>query len=128
MSQKHFLLLIPMKSNRLLFAAVNMVNGIIVNGLGDVSMDNSHQQGNVLNMSSGNSAYVHPGSISSTGRQRVSQGTATSTHQAQLIGGGIAPTLFTTSVSSNSVRLLSNILVKFLQKMFGQISVSAVSR
>jgi len=77
-----------------------MVNGIIVNGLGDVSMDNSHQQAN-MNMSSGNSsAYVHPGSISSTGRQRVSQGTATSTHQAQLIGGGIAPTLFTTSVST----------------------------
>jgi hypothetical protein len=34
----------------------------------------------------------------------VSQGTATSTHQAQLIGGGIAPTLFTTSVSAISIK------------------------
>jgi len=76
-----------------------MVNGIIVNGLGDVAMDPAgHQQNSLLNMGGGN--YVHPGSISSTGRQRVSQGTATSTHQAQLIGGGIAPTLFTTTVST----------------------------
>lgn len=38
---------------------------------------------------------IHPGSISSTGRQRVS--TATSTAGAQLIGGGISPTLFTSN-------------------------------
>lgn len=44
---------------------------------------------------------IHPGSISSTGRQRVS--TATSTVGAQLIGGGISPTLFTSSQVENSV-------------------------
>ncbi|CAB3386195.1 Hypothetical predicted protein [Cloeon dipterum] len=76
--------------------AVNMVNGIMVNGLGDVSMETTHQPNSLINIGN-NTAYLHPGSIPSTGRQRVSQGTATSTHQSQLIGGGIAPTLFTTS-------------------------------
>jgi len=38
---------------------------------------------------------IHPGSISSTGRQRVN--TATSTVGGQLIGGGISPTLFTSN-------------------------------
>lgn len=46
----------------------------------------------------GSQPNIHPGSISSTGRQRI--GTATSTQAAQLIGGGIAPTLFTAQVSS----------------------------
>lgn len=46
---------------------------------------------------SGNQPNIHPGSISSTGRQRI--GTATSTQAAQLIGGGITPTLFTAQVS-----------------------------
>lgn len=44
---------------------------------------------------------IHPGSITSTGRQRAGPGpgTATSTGAAQLIGGGISPTLFTSPVS-----------------------------
>lgn len=44
----------------------------------------------------GSQPNIHPGSISSTGRQRI--GTATSTQAAQLIGGGITPTLFTAQV------------------------------
>lgn len=47
----------------------------------------------------GNQPNIHPGSITSTGRQRVGPGTATSTQAAQLIGGGISPTLFTSPVS-----------------------------
>lgn len=42
---------------------------------------------------------IHPGSISSTGRQRPGP-TATSTGGAQLIGGGVSPTLFTSPVCS----------------------------
>lgn len=48
-------------------------------------------------------ASIHPGSISSTGRQRVGSLTPTSTQQAQLIGGGISPTLFTTTPGSRHV-------------------------
>nr|CAD7444427.1 unnamed protein product [Timema bartmani] len=56
---------------------------------------------NTLLLISGNQPNIHPGSISSTGRQRVGpgSGTATSTQAAQLIGGGISPTLFTSPVS-----------------------------
>lgn len=42
---------------------------------------------------------IHPGSISSTGRQRAGPGPGTGTSAAQLIGGGISPTLFTSPVS-----------------------------
>lgn len=58
----------------------------------------------------GSQPNIHPGSISSTGRQRI--GTATSTQAAQLIGGGIAPTLFTAQVSSQGVELfcLKNVI------------------
>nr|CAD7459332.1 unnamed protein product [Timema tahoe] len=75
--------------------AVNMVNGISVNGLGEVAMDATPQSSNLIGL--GNQPNIHPGSISSTGRQRVGpgSGTATSTQAAQLIGGGISPTLFT---------------------------------
>jgi hypothetical protein len=51
------------------------------------------------NYDAGNQPNIHPGSITSTGRQRVGTGTATSTQAAQLIGGGISPTLFTSPVS-----------------------------
>jgi hypothetical protein len=54
----------------------------------------------------GNQPNIHPGSITSTGRQRVGPGTATSTQAAQLIGGGISPTLFTSPVSMH----ISNIM------------------
>lgn len=71
--------------------AVNMVNGISVNGLGEVSME-APQNANIISLVS--QPNIHPGSISSTGRQRGSMpglapGAATST------GGGISPTLFT---------------------------------
>nr|CAD7427087.1 unnamed protein product [Timema monikensis] len=62
--------------------------------------DTSHQ---------GNPPNIHPGSISSTGRQRVGpgSGTATSTQAAQLIGGGISPTLFTSPLANALVVLSS---------------------
>lgn len=74
--------------------AVNMVNGISVNGLGEVSMD-SQTNPNLIGLVT--QPNIHPGSITSTGRQRAGPGpgTATSTGAAQLIGGGISPTLFT---------------------------------
>ncbi|XP_049805040.1 probable histone-arginine methyltransferase CARMER isoform X2 [Schistocerca nitens] len=83
---------------------VNMVNGIAVNGLGEVAtIDASQTAPNLMGLGKQLSHYliidgqpnIHPGSISSTGRQRVCAGTATSTQAAQLIGGGISPTLFT---------------------------------
>ncbi|KAJ8681772.1 hypothetical protein QAD02_017564 [Eretmocerus hayati] len=76
--------------------AVNMVNGISVNGLGEVSMDTSTiNPNNLLTISQPN---IHPGSISSTGRGRVAV-SATSTQAAQLIGGGITPNMFTSPTS-----------------------------
>uniref|UniRef100_A0A1B6CGN0 type I protein arginine methyltransferase n=2 Tax=Clastoptera arizonana TaxID=38151 RepID=A0A1B6CGN0_9HEMI len=75
--------------------AVNMVNGISVNGLGEVSMEAAQNTNNLIGLVS--QPNIHPGSISSTGRQRTGPGpgNATSTGAAQLIGGGISPTLFT---------------------------------
>ncbi|XP_026279262.1 histone-arginine methyltransferase CARMER isoform X1 [Frankliniella occidentalis] len=78
--------------------AVNMVNGMSVNGLGEVSMDTS-QTNNLIAL--GSQPNIHPGSISSTGRQRI--GTATSTQAAQLIGGGITPTLFTAQCGNMNI-------------------------
>ncbi|GLH16419.1 Histone-arginine methyltransferase CARMER [Gryllus bimaculatus] len=83
--------------------AVNMVNGISVNGLGEVALDATQSATNLMglgkqlshNLILGSQPNIHPGSITSTGRQRIGSGTATSTQAAQLIGGGISPTLFT---------------------------------
>lgn len=91
--------------------AVNLVNGITVNGLGEVDM--SIINSNMMPM--GNQPNIHPGLISSTGRQQSQQQqvtpsqqltmnptiacAATSTQnvaQQQLIGGAISPSLFTT--------------------------------
>lgn len=72
--------------------AVNLVNGISVNGLGEASIDNGAL--NIYTNIPLGSPNIHPGSISSTGRGRVCI-TATSTQAAQLIGGGIAPNMFT---------------------------------
>ncbi|XP_062560037.1 histone-arginine methyltransferase CARMER isoform X2 [Armigeres subalbatus] len=90
--------------------AVNLVNGITVNGLGEVDMTMI----NTNLMPIGNQPNIHPGLISSTGRQQSQQQTtpaqqltmnptiacaATSTQnvaQQQLIGGAISPSLFTT--------------------------------
>ncbi|XP_054279771.1 histone-arginine methyltransferase CARMER isoform X2 [Macrosteles quadrilineatus] len=81
--------------------AVNMVNGISVNGLGEVQMEATQNHTNLVGLGAVcvpvSQPNIHPGSISSTGRQRAGPGpgTATSTGAAQLIGGGISPTLFT---------------------------------
>ncbi|XP_017760797.1 PREDICTED: histone-arginine methyltransferase CARMER isoform X4 [Eufriesea mexicana] len=74
--------------------AVNMVNGMSVNGLGEVSMDATAAVNPSNLLAIGGQPNIHPGSISSTGRGRVG-GTATSTQAAQLIGGGITPNMFT---------------------------------
>lgn len=60
----------------------------------------------ICDYDAGNQPNIHPGSITSTGRQRVGPGTATSTQAAQLIGGGISPTLFTSPVSMH----MSNVM------------------
>jgi len=62
-------------------------------------MEMSHGLSEVYLFLTGSQPNIHPGSISSTGRQRVALATATSTQAAQLIGGGITPTLFTAQVS-----------------------------
>ncbi|XP_050308720.1 histone-arginine methyltransferase CARMER [Anthonomus grandis grandis] len=87
--------------------AVNMVNGMSVNGLGEVSMDttqtliNNNLMANNLialvdpqHISDPSQPNIHPGCIPSTGRGRVAA-SPTSTHTAQLIGGAISPSLFT---------------------------------
>ncbi|CAG9835693.1 unnamed protein product [Diabrotica balteata] len=90
--------------------AVNMVNGMSVNGLGEVSMDttqtllnnNLMAANNLIALvdsqhmagADGTPPNIHPGCISSTGRGRVAA-SPTSTHTAQLIGGAISPSLFT---------------------------------
>ncbi|XP_072386671.1 histone-arginine methyltransferase CARMER isoform X2 [Diabrotica undecimpunctata] len=89
--------------------AVNMVNGMSVNGLGEVSMDTTQTLLNNNLMAANNlialvdsqhmagegtPPNIHPGCISSTGRGRVAA-SPTSTHTAQLIGGAISPSLFT---------------------------------
>ncbi|KAJ8956699.1 hypothetical protein NQ318_014054 [Aromia moschata] len=87
--------------------AVNMVNGMSVNGLGEVSMDttqtlinNNLMASNLIalvdpqHMAEPAQPNIHPGCISSTGRGRVAA-SPTSTHTAQLIGGAISPSLFT---------------------------------
>ncbi|XP_031780999.1 histone-arginine methyltransferase CARMER isoform X3 [Nasonia vitripennis] len=73
--------------------AVNMVNGISINGLGEVSMEAGSAVHSSTLIAVGQ-PNIHPGLISSTGRGRVSV-SATSTQAAQLIGGGITPNLFT---------------------------------
>lgn len=45
-------------------------------------------------LAEGTQPNIHPGCISSTGRGRVAA-SPTSTHTAQLIGGAISPSLFT---------------------------------
>lgn len=92
-------------------SALNMVNGIPLNGYAtDISMDMQTSptavanNANLINLVTVPQPNIHPGSISSTGRQRVS--TATSTAGAQLIGGGISPTLFTSNQNQNQQLLL----------------------
>ncbi|KYN27723.1 Histone-arginine methyltransferase CARMER [Trachymyrmex cornetzi] len=83
--------------------AVNMVNGMSVNGLGEVSMDTSATVNPNNLLAIGGQPNIHPGSISSTGRGRVG-GTATSTQAAQLIGGGITPNMFTSPATRRKLK------------------------
>ncbi|XP_022902637.1 histone-arginine methyltransferase CARMER [Onthophagus taurus] len=99
--------------------AVNMVNGMSVNGLGEVSMDttqsvisNNLMTNNLIaldpaQLTDGAPPNIHPGCISSTGRGRVAA-SPTSTQTAQLIGGAISPSLFTTPNAQQQPLLMAN--------------------
>ncbi|KAK9889475.1 hypothetical protein WA026_004749 [Henosepilachna vigintioctopunctata] len=100
--------------------AVNMVNGMSVNGLGEVSMDttqtvlNNNLMANNLialvdtsQLTDGAPPNIHPGCISSTGRGRV-VASPTSTHTAQLIGGAISPSLFTSPNGQQQSLVMAN--------------------
>uniref|UniRef100_A0A0A9XU93 type I protein arginine methyltransferase n=1 Tax=Lygus hesperus TaxID=30085 RepID=A0A0A9XU93_LYGHE len=79
--------------------AVNMVNGISVNGLGEVSLDNTgNPAANILGLVS--QPNIHPGSISSTGRQRA--GTFCQNSQNSAVGA-VVPPLFGPSSASQLV-------------------------
>ncbi|KAK5639336.1 hypothetical protein RI129_011828 [Pyrocoelia pectoralis] len=100
--------------------AVNMVNGMSVNGLGEVSMDttqaviNNNLIANNLialvepaHLAEGTQPNIHPGCISSTGRGRVIA-SPTSTHTAQLIGGAISPSLFSSPNAAQQPLVMAN--------------------
>ncbi|XP_023015616.1 arginine methyltransferase 4 isoform X1 [Leptinotarsa decemlineata] len=100
--------------------AVNMVNGMSVNGLGEVSMDttqtllnNNLMASNLIalvdsqHMGDASQPNIHPGCISSTGRGRVAA-SPTSTHTAQLIGGAISPSLFTSPTHQQQPLVMTN--------------------
>ncbi|XP_056640467.1 histone-arginine methyltransferase CARMER isoform X1 [Diorhabda carinulata] len=102
--------------------AVNMVNGMSVNGLGEVSMDttqtllnnNLMAANNLIALvdsqhmgADGTQPNIHPGSIPSTGRGRVAA-SPTSTHTAQLIGGAISPSLFTSPTHQQQPLVMAN--------------------
>ncbi|KAG5898914.1 hypothetical protein JTB14_000159 [Gonioctena quinquepunctata] len=100
--------------------AVNMVNGMSVNGLGEVSMDttqtllnNNLMASNLIalvdpqHMGDASQPNIHPGCISSTGRGRVAA-SPTSTHSAQLIGGAISPSLFTSPTHQQQPLVMAN--------------------
>lgn len=85
--------------------AVNMINGICVNGLGEVDSTQTAMNNNIIgnnligidgigNLPDPGTPNIHPGCISSTGRGRVSSPNSTN-QSAQLIGGAISPSLFT---------------------------------
>merc|ERR1719319_1675478 len=79
--------------------AVNLVNGMIVDGLGHVSLD-SGAPGSALANNTLSQANIHQGSIPATGRIKVSPSQPSVTMSAanslqfnQLIGGGISPSV-----------------------------------
>ncbi|XP_014249411.1 histone-arginine methyltransferase CARMER isoform X2 [Cimex lectularius] len=84
--------------------AVNMVNGISVNGLGEVSLDGTANQNGTNLIGLVSQPNIHPGSITSTGRQRAStfcQGTQTPNVAG--VGGIITPTIFSAPTASQLV-------------------------
>uniref|UniRef100_U5ENU4 Histone-arginine methyltransferase CARMER n=1 Tax=Corethrella appendiculata TaxID=1370023 RepID=U5ENU4_9DIPT len=94
--------------------AVNLVNGITVNGLGEVDMSSTIINTNLMAIGGSNQPNIHPGLISSTGRQQqqpqqqqsmtLSPPINTSTQQQQqhLIGGAISPSMFSSQSILNS--------------------------
>ncbi|XP_054274085.1 histone-arginine methyltransferase CARMER-like [Macrosteles quadrilineatus] len=81
--------------------AVDMVNGISVNGLGEAQMEATQNHTSLTGLGAVcvpvSQPNIHPLSISSTRRQRTGSGsgTVTSTGASQLISGGISSTLST---------------------------------
>lgn len=81
-------------------AAINLVNGISVNGLGEASMDLGHSMMNATNLiglstsgtppPSGNPPNIHPGCILSTGR--INSGQAQMPQNLVFAGNGVQPT------------------------------------
>ncbi|CAH1393139.1 unnamed protein product [Nezara viridula] len=80
--------------------AVNMVNGISVNGLGEVSLEVSANQNaaNLIGLVS--QPNIHPGSISSTGRQRGGFCQSSQTVPGMNAAGVITPTMFGPATAS----------------------------
>lgn len=91
--------------------AVNLVNGMIVDGLGHVSLD-SGAPGSALANNTLSQANIHQGSIPATGRIKASPSqpsvplsAANSLQFNQLIGGGISPSVISShqnGASSNA--------------------------
>jgi len=94
----------------------NMEESGMANGISVINGDGAHLD---------YQPAIHPGSISSTGRQRMSPITPSSTQQAQLIGGGISPALFTTS-SGTSRQQMSHYPVSN-SLMIGDYAAAAAS-
>ncbi|XP_028138249.1 histone-arginine methyltransferase CARMER isoform X2 [Diabrotica virgifera virgifera] len=130
--------------------AVNMVNGMSVNGLGEVSMDTTQTLLNNNLMAANNlialvdsqhmagdgtPPNIHPGCISSTGRGRVAA-SPTSTHTAQLIGGAISPSLFTSPSHQQQQPLVmanypvsANLMIgDYVKPSIGPVSMPSVYR
>jgi len=88
---------------------VNLVNGMIVDGLGHVSLDSSTTgsagHGNNASMPRAN---IHQGSIPATGRVKdklptsVTMSAANSLQFNQLIGGGISPSVISQQNGSSN--------------------------
>ncbi|CAG0894019.1 unnamed protein product [Darwinula stevensoni] len=88
-----------------LLLSVNLVNGISVNGLGEINMDASHLVGQLVDGTGGSlggHAAVHPGGILSTGQGKSNSGSLgtpnracpTASSASQLIGGAVSPSSF----------------------------------
>jgi len=98
--------------------AVNLVNGVIVDGLGHVSLDSGPTNAGGL-MASAQQPNIHQGSIPATGRRDKGSGSVTSSSSSQspssfppsssatslpfnqLIGGAISPSLLNTASGGN---------------------------
>jgi len=88
--------------------AVNLVNGVIVDGLGHVSLDASSPGIPLLQQPN-----IHQGSIPATGRREKASSAAPPTSSAtslpfnQLIGGGISPSLLSSPSGAQGASIMS---------------------